>query len=103
MIDVIVIGSDDTAISLDNNLENLLKQYKNKGIVVNPDMLKHAVTSVPFIGHLLMSQGVKSDPDKVSTIMDMPPPTCIAKVKFLTNQTVISYLTGLNSVDATWE
>ena len=116
--DVIVIGTgsdlQEATESLNTRLDNLLQRCSKKGIVLNPNKFEHAVTSVPFMGHLLTSTGVKPDPAKVDAIVNMPTPTDVAAVrrfcgtvtylaKFLPNLSAeMKPLTSLTSKDAVW-
>ena len=51
---------------------------------MDPDKFERCVTSIPFMDHLLTSDGLKSDPAKVSTILDMPEVTDVAAIHHFT-------------------
>ena len=116
--DIIVAGCGndlhEATVSLNNRLSALLERCKERHIILNPDKLEHAVTPVPFIGHLLTSRGVQPDPDKVAAIKKMPVPTDVAAVlrfcgtvnymaKFLPNlSSVIKPLAALTCQNTPW-
>ena len=66
--------------SLDENVHLFMKRCEPKGIVLHANKCQHDVTCIPFMGHLLTSDGIKPDPDKVSAIQDMPMPTNMAAI-----------------------
>ena len=54
----------------------LLERCREVGIKLNAEKLKMNVDSIPFMGHLVTSQGLKADPDKVKAVMNMTQPAC---------------------------
>ena len=83
--DVLIAGYGDdlhsARASLDENVNLFLKRCVQKGIVLNANKCQHAVTCIPFMGHLLTSDGIKPDPDKVPAIQDMPIPANVAVIR----------------------
>lgn len=65
--DILTAGSGDdlhaATASLNASLTSFLNRCSKKGIVLNPDKFEHCVTCVPFLGHLLTSEGLKPDPE----------------------------------------
>lgn len=116
--DVLIAGYGDdlrtARTSLDENVHCFLKRCAKKGIVLNPDKFEHAVNCVPFMGHLLTSEGLKADSGKVSAILDMPMPADVAAVRRFTGTVtylakflprlsdVIKPLTALTCANAVW-
>ena len=41
------------------------------------------MTEVKFIGHLITNKGLKMDPEKVCTVLEMPKPTDVSGVRRL--------------------
>lgn len=70
--DIIVHGTDEQ--SHDVNLDKLLGRCREKGIKMKPSKLKLRCNEIQFHGHLLTSEGLKIDPDKVKAIIEMPQP-----------------------------
>ena len=99
---------------MDDNTDRFLQRCVEKGIVLNPDKLEYGVTSIPFMGHLLTSEGLKPDPEKISAILDMPTPDDVAAIrrfngtinylaKFLPHlSNIIKPLTALTRKDVPW-
>ena len=116
--DVLIAGIGDdlptARASLDYNVNCFLKRCAEKGIALNPDKFEYDVTCIPFMGHLLTSEGLKPDPEKVSAILNMPMPHDITAVrrfnetvnylaKFLPHlSNVIKPLTALTCMDVAW-
>ena len=83
--DIIIAGCGDdlqeATVFLKNRLSRMLRRCKERRNILNPDNLKHAVTSVPFIGHLLTFSRVQPDLNKVSAIKKMTVLTDVAVVQ----------------------
>jgi hypothetical protein len=58
----------------DRNLANLMRRCQHKGIKLNPQKLEFKCKEFPFHGHLLTSDGLKPDPEKLREIREMPCP-----------------------------
>lgn len=87
--DVLVYGR--TLDEHNRNLRNVLTRARMKGIRFNPDKCVIGVQEVPYFGHILCASGLKPDPGKVSSIVDMQPPrdrgeleTVLGMVNYLT-------------------
>ena len=65
----------------DKMLCKLLERCRERGMRLNPDTLKLHQTSLSFMGHLVTSEGLRPDPEKVRSIMDMPRMTDVADVE----------------------
>ena len=116
--DVLIAGFGDdlqaATVSLSDNVDCFLQCCSQKGIVLNPDKLEHAVTSIPFMGHLLTSTGLQPNPQKVDAIVNMPTPSDVTAerrfvgtvnqlAKFLPSlSAIIKPLTSLSCKDVTW-
>ena len=70
--DVLVYGRDDA--DHDSCLERFLKKCQQKGIKLNRAKLECKCKEVPFHAHVLTSEGLKPDPQKVEAITEMPRP-----------------------------
>ena len=70
--DVLIYGRDDA--DHDSCLEGFMKKCQQKGIKLNPAKLEYKCKEVPFHGHVLTSEGLKPDPQKVEAITGMPQP-----------------------------
>ena len=70
--DVLVYGS--TKEEHDMRLRNVLLRARSKGIRFNPDKAKISASEVPYFGHILSSNGLKPDPEKVKAIISMESP-----------------------------
>ena len=65
----------------DAKLHKLLMRCREQNVKLNKDKIKLRLDQVPDIGHLLTSQGLKPDPEKVKAIIEMPKPKDVAEVR----------------------
>ena len=83
--DILVYGSgdnrDEAVKDHDENLKALLQRAREKNLVFNRDKLRYKLTSVPYMGHLLTSEGLKADPNKIEAVKNMPIPTDVPSVQ----------------------
>lgn len=70
--DIFVFGK--TIMEHENNLKAVLQPALKKGIRLNEDKLEVGLSEISFFGHLLLFDGLRASPAKVSAIKDMPPP-----------------------------
>ena len=83
--DLLVFGEGDDIESAtkdhDENLKNALQRTRERNLKLNKEKVKLRMTEVPYIGHLLTSEGIKPDPKKVEAVQKMPQPTDVPSVK----------------------
>lgn len=76
--DILIVGygdsQEDAQCDHDKNLEALLKRLKERNVKLNPDKTHLCKKEIKFYGHILTSQGIKPDPSKISSIVNMPRP-----------------------------
>ena len=70
--DVLIYGTSEA--DHDSNLEGFMSRCQQKGIKLNAQKLEFKCNEVPFHGHLLTSEGLKPDPEKIRAITEMPRP-----------------------------
>ena len=70
--DVFIHGTSEA--DHDNNLNGFMKRCQQKGIKLNAEKLEFRCKEVPFHGHLLTTEGLKPDPEKIRAIVEMPRP-----------------------------
>ena len=77
--DILVYGSGETLeeanLDHDRNLEKLMERAQEKNLKFNKKKARLRMSEVPYMGHLLTTEGVKPDPKKVSAVAEMPAPT----------------------------
>ncbi len=85
--DLIVVGfgntEEEAARDHDTNLEATLQGCKERNLKLNDRKVRLRLKEVPFIGHVVTSEGLSVDPNKVQAILDMPPPEDVAEVQRL--------------------
>ena len=86
--DILVYGQ--TREEHDRILRSVLTRSQEKGIKLNKDKLEVGVTRVKYFGHLLTTDGVGPDPDKVSAIIEMKPPNNKSELETLLG--MVTYL-----------
>ena len=80
MDDVIIAGDETTH---DERLMKFLKRTSKKSLKLNKEKCKILQREVPYVGHLLTTEGLKIDPQKVKAIQEMPEPKKKEDVKRL--------------------
>lgn len=58
-----------------------MERCRERNLKLNKENLKFRSKEVRFVGHLLTSEGVRADPDKVKSVQNMPTPTDISVVR----------------------
>ena len=77
--DVLVHGKDQH--QHDERLEAVLKRLLEAGVTLNVDKCVFSTKQVKFLGHVVSSNGIEVDPDKVKAITDHPAPTNMQEVR----------------------
>ncbi|KAK7099318.1 hypothetical protein V1264_003469 [Littorina saxatilis] len=111
--DIIIHGK--TQAEHDVALQATLQQLQNHGAKLNREKCVFSVSELTFFGHIFGKKGVAASPDKVSTIINSPPPTNVSEVRSLLGMTqyvarfIANYATiteplrNLTKKDAPWE
>ncbi|PAA47069.1 hypothetical protein BOX15_Mlig004214g7 [Macrostomum lignano] len=76
--DIIVWGR--TRKEHDDLVRQLLQQCKDKNLKLNKTKAKIGQRELKFLGHILTSEGVKIDPEKIRSIKDMPHPNSYSQI-----------------------
>ena len=99
MDDVIVAGDETTH---DERLQKFLERASNQGLKFNKEKCKIRQRQAPYEGHLLTSEGLKIDPQKVKAVEEMSEPQSKEDMKRLLGlvQFLSRYLPSLFTVDA---
>ena len=113
-LDDIVILSE----TFEQHLKDLVKVFKQLlhfGLKVNREKCRFCCSEVRYLGHIISSEGISTDPMKVSAIRDMAPPknvkqvqtflqTCSWYRRFVPEFAAISRpLSDLTKKNATWQ
>ena len=69
MDDVVVAGDETTR---DERLQKFPDTASKQGLKLNKEKCKIRQTQVPYVGHLLTSEGLKIDLQKVKAVQEMP-------------------------------
>ena len=92
--DCIIVGAGDTLEAAiedhDRNFTSFLQRCREKNYKLNLDKLRFRLDSVKYHGHILTSDGLLPDPDKVAAIRQMPRPKDKAETKRLLG--MVTYL-----------
>ena len=76
--DVICFGTSFQAAL--ENLESVLKRFKDANLMLKPSKCKLMQTSVEFLGHIVSRDGVSTDPNKIEAVKNWPRPTNVKEV-----------------------
>lgn len=76
-------GSTDREVnqSLERNEQAFLEKCHQRNLKLNRAEVKRHQISVKFMGHLLTSQGLMPDPEKIQAILQMPEPDDLTALK----------------------
>ena len=74
---------EEATVDHNSKLMNFLTTCREKGVKLNRRKLELCCTEIPFMGHLITSEGLKADPDKIDAIVNMPKPTDVKDVRRL--------------------
>ena len=85
--DMLVIGYGTTQQEADRNhdqnLTTLLNRAREVNLKLNSNKMKLRQEEVKFMGHVIGSDGLKPDPDKITAIENMPKPTSTELMSFI--------------------
>jgi len=73
LMDDVLVFADDSYTHW-RRLREVLNRIEKSGMTLRKDKCEFGVQSVKFLGHLVSSDGIKPDPEKVKAIMEMNPP-----------------------------
>ena len=73
-----MFGSGDTDEEAfrdhDHHLKGVINRCQQKGIKLNAEKMQSRQKEVTYMGHMISSEGLGVDPDKLKSIIEMPPP-----------------------------
>ena len=73
--DILIIGNGATTAEAvkdhDTKLDALLSRCRERKIMLNEEKIDLKKESMPYVGHLLTSEGVRADPSKAEPILQM--------------------------------
>ena len=72
LFDLIVFS--DTLEEHESRLIHVLNRLQAYGLKLSPEKCKFFQTSVRYLGHIVSSDGVKTDPEKVQALKTWPRP-----------------------------
>ena len=67
----------------DRNLTTLLQRAKDINLKLNKKKLRLKLPSVTYMGHLLTTEGLHPDPEKITVIQNMGTPTDVKSLQRL--------------------
>lgn len=89
--DFAVVGFGDNIAeahrSHDTNMMAFVQRCEDRGVKLNTNKMQLRIPEIPFIGHVMTSEGLKVDPRKVRAILEMPRPTDVPAVQRLLGMT----------------
>ena len=79
-IDDILIFSQDFDSHLDH-LHQIFDRLRNANLRLKPGKCNFAVTSVPYLGHVLSKEGISVDPNKTHAVSTYPTPKSVKDIR----------------------
>ena len=89
--DIVVYGSSEA--EHDANVKRPIERCQEKNILLNEGNACLKKTEISFLGHIIVTNGVKPDSCKVKVIIDTPAPNNLASVRRFCG--IIQYLAAL--------
>ncbi|XP_056014988.1 uncharacterized protein K02A2.6-like [Ostrea edulis] len=86
--DVIIYGSSRN--EHDRRLKAALDRIRDAGIKLNPNKCEYRKEKIEYFGHIISKDGVQPSPERVRSILDLPPPTNISELRRIIG--MINYL-----------
>jgi len=77
--DILVYGANVEEHDL--QLKSVLEKIRSAGLTLNPSKCEFMKTSINFLGHVIIDEGISADPQKLSALKQMPPPTNITELR----------------------
>ena len=65
----------------DQRLHAVLNKLKEAHITLNPEKCEFSKTSIKILGHIVSSEGIKPDPEKIKSILSLPVPKNVAEIR----------------------
>ena len=98
--DIIIYGCD--LADHDTNLKAVMERAREPGLRFKAEKCKIRCTEIPFFGHIISSNGLAPDPQKVEAISSMDPSTSLADLQTFLGMTqfLSRYLPNLASHSA---
>lgn len=62
-------------------LEHVFQRLKEAGLKLKPNKCNFFQTKVKYLGHIISAEGISTDPDKISAVVDWPRPSTIQELQ----------------------
>ena len=79
--DIIVYGYKEDHSDHDAHLQAVMERARETGLCFNADKCKIRCTEIPFFGHIIGSSGLRQDPRKTESIVNMDPSTSLGDLQ----------------------
>jgi hypothetical protein len=79
-LDDVIVFSKDYAEHLER-LEQVFQRVRECGMKLTADKCSFFKDKIPFLGHVVSSEGIEADPDKVQKVKEWPRPTSPEQVR----------------------
>ena len=64
-----------------SRLESVFKRLEVAGLKLKPSKCTFFQSTIRYLGHVVSEKGISTDPDKVSSVVNWPRPTCVKEVQ----------------------
>ena len=62
-------------------LDQVLQRLSKAGVTLNSAKCEFNTKQIKFLGHIVSPEGIRPDPEKVSAVVDMPPPNNVQETR----------------------
>ncbi|KAG7301015.1 hypothetical protein JYU34_015388 [Plutella xylostella] len=79
-IDDVIVGGRNIEEHL-KSLEEVLRRLSENGLKLKKNKCEFMVDEVKYLGYIISKDGIKTDPEKVKTMVEMAPPENVAELR----------------------
>ena len=76
-----ILVNDKNIEEHDSRLKLVLEKIRSAGLTLNPSKCEFTKSFITFLGHVITDKGISADPQKLSAIKQMSPPTNITELR----------------------
>jgi hypothetical protein len=79
-IDDIIVYSKSIEEHIEH-LEIVFRRLAEEGLMLNPDKCVYLRQEISYLGHIVSAEGLKPDPAKIQSVVDMQAPTSVKEIR----------------------
>jgi len=64
-----------------NIAHHYFRRLRNAHLRLNPDKCKFCIDQLRYLGHIIVREGIRTDPEKISAVANWPEPRTVKQVR----------------------